>query len=267
MDKSEKSRAEFPTIAESFSVEVRVQWRPRLRAGSRVSEQKARESRKRDAFSITRTRLSRCLEQAWGSPYSTHALNPLLFFIFPKNSWNRNVAAWRPREPGHVIRDEGNVSADTLGFDTWWLALEMLNRVQARANSTPLTIADQVTDSKWIEFNTAMAVTSAVARLWITSVFLQKSWKNFNVNPRTYTQSHTSTAVQEGLMDPPPLGILYVVIFPNDFAFSGKTLIFSTRWGIFYGWWRSWRSMKSPNMVTILDFIKNWKTGIKSENK
>lgn len=50
----------------------------------------------------------------------THALNPLLFFwIFPKNSWNRNVAAWRPREPGHAINYKGNVSADTLGLDTW----------------------------------------------------------------------------------------------------------------------------------------------------
>ena len=145
MDKSEKSRAEFPTVAECFSVEVRVQWRPRLRAGSRVSEQRHAKVGKRGAFSITRTRLSRCLEQAWGSRYSPHALNPLLFFrIFPKNSWNRNVAAWRPREPGHAINYKGNVSADTLGLDTWWLALEMLIRVQARADPTPLTIADQV---------------------------------------------------------------------------------------------------------------------------
>ena len=41
------------------------------------------------------------------------------FWIFPKNSWNRNVAAWRPREPGHAINYKGNVSADTLGLDTW----------------------------------------------------------------------------------------------------------------------------------------------------
>ena len=27
----------------------------------------------------------------------------------------------------------------------------------------------------------------------------------------------------------------YLVVFQNDFAFSGKPLIFSTRWGIFYG--------------------------------
>ena len=35
----------------------------------------------------------------------------------------------------------------------------------------------------------------------------------------------------------PPLGFWYVAISRNDFAFSGKSSIFSTRWGIFYGWW------------------------------
>ena len=35
---------------------------------------------------------------------------------------------------------------------------------------------------------------------------------------------------------PPPLGFWYAAIFRNDFAFSGKPLIFSTRWGILHGW-------------------------------
>ena len=39
-----------------------------------------------------------------GSRYSTHALNPLLFLIFPKLSLNRNVAARRPRKPGHAMQ-------------------------------------------------------------------------------------------------------------------------------------------------------------------
>ena len=30
----------------------------------------------------------------------------------------------------------------------------------------------------------------------------------------------------------------YVAVFQNDFAFSGKPLIFSTRWAITYEWWR-----------------------------
>ena len=59
-----------------------------------------------------------------------------------------------------------------------------------------------------------------------------------------------------GGMDP-PLSFWYVAVFRNDFAFSGKPLVFCTRWGIFYGWWRCWRSVTSPNMVAILDFIKN----------
>ena len=60
---------------------------------------------------------------------------------------------------------------------------------------------------------------------------------------------------------PPPLGFLICSNFQNDFAFSGKPLIFFTRWGILYGWWRCWRSVTTPNMVSILaailDFIKN----------
>ena len=146
MDKSEKSRAEFPTVAECFSVEVRVQWRPRLRAGSRVSEQRHAKVGKGGAFSITRTRLSRCLEQAWGSRYSTHALKPLLFFGYFRKT--HGIGTWRPGDWGSPDTQstilKGNVSADTLGLDTWWLALEMLIRVQARADPTPLTIADQV---------------------------------------------------------------------------------------------------------------------------
>ena len=39
----------------------------------------------------------------------------------------------------------------------------------------------------------------------------------------------------------PHLSSWYVALFENDFAFSGKPLIFSTRWwGIFYGWWHCW---------------------------
>ena len=53
------------------------------------------------------------------------------------------------------------------------------------------------------------------------------------------------------------LGFWYVAVFQNDFAFSRKPLILSTRRGIVYGWWRCWRSVTSRNMVAILDFIKN----------
>ena len=47
-----------------------------------------------------------------------------------------------------------------------------------------------------------------------------------------------------------------VAVFQNKFAFGGKPLFFSTRWGIFYGWWRCWGSVTSPNMVAILDFSR-----------
>ena len=55
-------------------------------------------------------------------------------------------------------------------------------------------------------------------------------------------------------------GVLDVSVFWNDLTFSGKPLIFLTKRGIFYGWWRCWRPVTSPTMVTIvaaiLDF--NW---------
>ena len=47
----------------------------------------------------------------------------------------------------------------------------------------------------------------------------------------------------------------YVAVFRNDFTFSGKPLIFSTRWGIFYGWWRCWRPVTLLTMVAILAAI------------
>ena len=36
----------------------------------------------------------------------------------------------------------------------------------------------------------------------------------------------------------PPRSFCHVVVFRHDFTFSGKPLIFLTRWGIFYAWWR-----------------------------
>ena len=49
------------------------------------------------------------------------------------------------------------------------------------------------------------------------------------LNPQTYTQ--TSTVVQGGWVDGPPLfySFLNVAVFQKNFAFSGKPLIFSTR--------------------------------------
>ena len=93
------------------------------------------------------------------------------------------------------------------------------------------------------------------------------------VNPRTYKQIHTPLWYKRegggGVVDgTPPQSFWYVAVFWNDFTFSftfsGKPLIFLTRWGIFYGWWRCWRPVTSPTIVAILaailDFTKNWKS-------
>ena len=85
---------------------------------------------------------------------------------------------------------------------------------------------------------------------------------SLSVNRRTHTQIHAPTVVEGGEVDgTPPYNFWCVAVFRNDFAFSGKTLIVSTRWGMFYGWWRCWRPVTSLTMVAILaailDFTKN----------
>ena len=77
-------------------------------------------------------------------------------------------------------------------------------------------------------------------------------------NPWTYTQIHPPTVVKgrwgvgwRGVDGTPSRSFWYVEVFWKDFAFSGKPLIFLTRWGIFYGWWRCWRPVTSPTMFVI----------------
>ena len=53
----------------------------------------------------------------------------------------------------------------------------------------------------------------------------------------------------------PPRSFWYVAVFRNDFTFSGKPLIFLTRWSIFYGWWRCWKPVTSTTMVSNLAAI------------
>ena len=75
-------------------------------------------------------------------------------------------------------------------------------------------------------------------------------------NPRTYMQIHTrSTRGVDGPL--PPRSFWFVAVFRNDFTFSGWPLIFLTRWGILYGWWRCWGPVTSPTIIAILDFTKN----------
>ena len=93
--------------------------------------------------------------------------------------------------------------------------------------------------------------------------FISQTSNHQQFNSPTYTQIHTPTMVQKGgrVDGTGPCSFLYVAVFWNDFTFSGKPLIFLTRWGIFYGWWRCWRPVTSPTMVAILaailDFTKN----------
>ena len=77
-------------------------------------------------------------------------------------------------------------------------------------------------------------------------------WASADIHYMQYKHSSFQKAFSEKKIQT----VIYYRIW-NDFAFSGKPLIFLTRWGIFYGWWRCWRPVTSPTMVAILDFTKN----------
>ena len=78
------------------------------------------------------------------------------------------------------------------------------------------------------------------------------------LNPWTNMQIHTLTVVQmRGGGWNPLRSFWYVAVFWNDFNFSGKPLIFLTRWGIFYGWWRCWRPVQQWSPSWILPKIRN----------
>ena len=78
----------------------------------------------------------------------------------------------------------------------------------------------------------------------------------FLINPgTTYKQIRTPIVEQGGrrrggggrVDGTPPRSFWYVTIFRNDFDLSGKTLIFLTKWGIFYGWWRCGKACDVTN--------------------
>ena len=74
---------------------------------------------------------------------------------------------------------------------------------------------------------------SSRGSLYIYLLSIPKFW-TLSINPRAYTQIYTPTMVQErGEDGTPPQSFWYVAVFWNDFTFSGKLLIFLTRWGIF----------------------------------
>ena len=94
-------------------------------------------------------------------------------------------------------------------------------------------------------------------------IIFSEQWKD------ALTLGHTRKVItppwyKGGLIDPPPpLEFLIHCNISKRFCLQWKAFdLLSTRWGIFYWWWRCWRSVTSPNMVAIsaaiLDFIKNW---------
>ena len=80
------------------------------------------------------------------------------------------------------------------------------------------------------------------------------------VNPRTYTHTPTVVKYGRGGVLNPSLEFFIYCSNSKKITLSGKPLNFSKRWSIYYGWWRYWRPVPSPNMVAILaailDFMK-----------
>ena len=72
----------------------------------------------------------------------------------------------------------------------------------------------------------------------VVNLVLESNEQHYNLTIRRTCKFIPPTMVHGGGLVPPlsPLGFWYAAIFRNDFAFIGKPLIFSTRWGIFHGW-------------------------------
>ena len=145
-----------------------------------------------------------------------------------------------------------------------------------------MTDGEQSTESffpRWRLLFSLLENGSKSQRLPTKRIFLAGSWVpgrvifvHIDLIPWAYTQIHTPTVVQGGgggggawwnpggLVEPLP-GVFDVAVFRNDFAFSGKPLIFSTRWGTFYGCWYCWGPLTSPTMIAnlaaIFDFTNN----------
>ena len=64
----------------------------------------------------------------------------------------------------------------------------------------------------------------------------------------------TPTVEQEGGDGTPPRSFWYFAKFWNDFTFSGKSVIFLTRWSIFQGWWGSVKVLRVLPRTTFRIF-------------
>ena len=81
------------------------------------------------------------------------------------------------------------------------------------------------------------------------------SWRQ--VNPRTCRVSPSPWYKGGGegcWWNPHALGFCCVTIFGKYFTFSGKPVMCSTRWRVYYGLWRCWGPVTSSKM---LDFTQN----------
>ena len=99
-------------------------------------------------------------------------------------------------------------------------------------------------------------------------IYFTIGFQRFYLNPRTYTQIHTTTVAQGvgggGMDGIPLLSFWYVAVFWNNFAFSGKPLIFLTRLQVYFigggaagGLWRHQQWSPSWLPSWILPRIRN----------
>ena len=76
---------------------------------------------------------------------------------------------------------------------------------------------------------------------------------------------HLNTRVGGGWE--PSLEFLICCSISKRCCLKWETLIFSTRWGIFYKWWRYWGPVTSPITVAILATILDFTWSIKNQVK
>ena len=86
------------------------------------------------------------------------------------------------------------------------------------------------------------------------------------INPRKYMRIHTPTVVKGGVggswMEPLPR-VFYMLQYFETILPSWKAFHLLDKIGIFYGWWRCWRSVTSPKNGRYLGFYKELQIRLK----
>ena len=118
--------------------------------------------------------------------------------------------------------------------------------------------------STFPHINNLDRLTVRLGRAWANDVSLSKGvnffltfsvYANFSVQANSYP--HRGTRGWGGWNPPRVFDMLH------DFTFSGRPLMFSTRWGISYDWWRCWGACDVTKNDHHLGLYQEWEIKLK----